>query len=151
MRSPFTALYVHLIWATWDRLPLVTPGIRNQVMAAMGAKCRGLGAEPVAIGLVADHAHLLARIPPSLAVSVPAREVKGSSSHLVNHVLAPAGTFRWQGAYRAFTVSGDQVPAVKAYVENQEQHHRGGDLKAEWESRESESADEPQGKSAGNG
>jgi hypothetical protein len=24
MRRPFTQLYVHLVWATWDRLPLIT-------------------------------------------------------------------------------------------------------------------------------
>ncbi len=25
MREPFTQLYLHLVWTTWDRLPLITP------------------------------------------------------------------------------------------------------------------------------
>ncbi len=24
MRAPYTQLYLHLVWAAWDRLPLIT-------------------------------------------------------------------------------------------------------------------------------
>jgi hypothetical protein len=50
-------------------------------------------------------------------------EVKGVSSHLVNHRLAPGGFFGWQSGYAAFTISAAAVPAVERYVLNQKQQH----------------------------
>jgi hypothetical protein len=32
--------------------------------------------------------------------------------------------FAWQTGYGAFTVSESQVPAVRRYIESQEEHHR---------------------------
>jgi hypothetical protein len=32
--------------------------------------------------------------------------------------------FSWQEGYGAFSVSASQVPVVKKYIENQEEHHR---------------------------
>jgi putative transposase len=31
MRENYARLYVHLVWGTWDRLPLITPEIRVAV------------------------------------------------------------------------------------------------------------------------
>jgi putative transposase len=124
MREPFTQLYVHLVWATWDRLPLITPEVRSSVYGCIQAKCSSLRAEVLAIGGIEDHVHLLARIPPTLAAAVLAKQVKGPSSHLVTHGLRHEDGFKWQGAYGAFTVSKGDVPRVRAYVLNQEQHHR---------------------------
>lgn len=37
MRAPYTQLYLHIIWATWDRLPLITPEIENRIFIWQGA------------------------------------------------------------------------------------------------------------------
>jgi hypothetical protein len=50
-------------------------------------------------------------------------EVKGASSHLVTHRLAPGRLFRWQSGYGAFTVSTEDAPAVERYVLKQKHHH----------------------------
>ena len=133
MRAPFTQLYVHCVWATWDRLPLVTEEIRARVYAAIAEKCRELKCVPLAIGGMEDHVHLLARLHTTVAVATLAKEVKGSSSHLVTHVITPNGFFKWQGAYGAFTVWKADVPVVKAYIENQRRHHAASELRDEWE------------------
>ena len=31
MRSPYTQLYLHIVWATWDRLPLITETIKPRL------------------------------------------------------------------------------------------------------------------------
>ena len=33
-------------------------------------------------------------------------------------------SFSWQSGYGAFAVSHDRVPAVRGYIERQEEHHR---------------------------
>lgn len=123
MRTPYTQLYLHMIWATWDRLPLITLALEPKIYAAIAAECRKLKCEPLAIGGIENHVHLLTRFHTTVAVATLAKQVKGSSSHLVTHVLAPHDFFKWQGAYGAFTIRKSDVPKVKAYIHNQKQHH----------------------------
>jgi putative transposase len=55
MRRNFTQLYVHLIWATWDRLPLITPNIKEQIYNVISYECKQLGCSVVAIGGIEDN------------------------------------------------------------------------------------------------
>ena len=132
MRSRFTQLYLHSVWATWDRMPLLAPAIEQTVYAAILAKCHQLDCEPLAIGGMADHVHLLVRFPTTLAVADLVKEVKGATSHLVTHETS-GEPFKWQGSYGAFTVSKESAPKVRAYIEGQKQHHRSGGIVEEWE------------------
>ncbi|HEX7410107.1 MAG TPA: IS200/IS605 family transposase [Candidatus Binatia bacterium] len=132
MRSRFTQLYLHSVWATWDRMPLLVPAIEQTVYAAVLAKCRQLDCEPLAIGGMADHVHLLVRFPTTLTVADLVKEVKGATSHLVTHEM-PGELFKWQGSYGAFTVSKELVPQLRAYIEGQKQHHGSGGIVEEWE------------------
>jgi REP element-mobilizing transposase RayT len=133
MRAPFTQLYLHCVWATWDRLPLITPEIEGPIYSAIRAKCHEVKCQEVAIGGMPDHVHLLVRLHTTVAIADLLKEVKGASSHLVTHQVMPGQFFKWQGAYGAFTVSKDNVPTVKAYIERQKEHHAQDDLWVDWE------------------
>lgn len=128
MRRTYTELYVHLVWSTWDRQPMITAAIERDLYAALAAKCHELGAEALAIGGTEDHVHVLVRLPAALAVADLVQQMKGSTSHLVGHALAPGTDFKWQGAYGAVSRSKDQVEAVRAYIERQREHHTAGRL-----------------------
>jgi REP element-mobilizing transposase RayT len=116
-------VYVHLVWATWDRLPLVSPELRPGIYAAIHAECAAAKAEVIAIGGTEDHVHLLVRLPATIALSALVKQVKGVSSHLVTDALTQGDEFRWQGAYAAFSVSPADVPRIRDYVLRQEEHH----------------------------
>ena len=133
MRDPYTQLYVHLVWATWDRFPLITPAIEPRIYAAIATKCRQFKCEPVAIGGIEDHVHLLTRLHTTTTIATLVKEVKGASSHLVTHEITPKDFFKWQGAYGAFTLRKNDVPQVEAYILNQKQHHADNTLYDEWE------------------
>jgi REP element-mobilizing transposase RayT len=133
MRAPYTQLYLHLIWSTWDRLPLITEQVEPRLYAAIAVKCRELDCEPLASGGIVDHIHLLVRLHPTIAVATLAKEVKGATSHLVTHEITPTQFFKWQGGYRAFTIHKSDVPRVKAYIEDQKPHHAEHQLQMEWE------------------
>ena len=138
MREPYTQLYVHLVWATCDRLPLITPELEPRIYAAVAEKCREFKCVPIALGGIEDHMHLLTRFHTTVAIATLAKEVKGSSSHLVTHRITPAEFFKWQGAYGAFTISKDAVERVTAYILNQKTHHAANDLFEDWERCETE-------------
>ena len=126
MREPWTELYLHLVWATWDRLPLIKAPLVQPVYACIQEECRKLKCESIAIGGIEDHVHLLARVHPTVCASDLVKQVKGSSSHLVTHRLPSGEPFKWQGAYGAFSVSKSDVLTIRRYILNQEQHHRLG-------------------------
>ncbi len=133
MRSSYTRLYIHLIWSTWDRLPLITPAIELRLYAAMAEKCREHQCIPLTIGGVEDHVHLLVRLHATVPVASLVKEVKGSSSHLVTHVIRPAEFFKWQGSYGALTLAENDIPRLNMYIRNQKQHHAGTNILGIWE------------------
>ena len=126
-------LYVHLVWSTWDRLPLVSPGQEARLAFALETKCLEIGCDPLAIGVMPDHVHVLVRIPPTAVISTLVKELKGSSSHLMTHVIAPGNFFKWQGYYGAFSLAQQDVGRVQSYVREQKQHHRNGTSESCWE------------------
>ena len=146
MRSPYTKLYVHCVWATWDRQPFLTPPVEARLYGAISAKCHALRCEAIAIGGDLDHVHLLARYVPALSIAELVQEVKGCSSHLINHEIASHREFRWQGSYGAFTVSPGGVKKVADYIHNQKLHHAERRTFDEWERcyQEEEATGQPQ-------
>lgn len=125
------ALFVHLVWATWRRLPLIDADVEARLHHAIGAKCVELRCRPLAIGGAADHVHLLVELDAATAVARLVGEVKGASSYLMTHRFDLP--FRWQPGYGASTMAADGVSAARRYVLDQKRHHGGGGLLADWE------------------
>jgi putative transposase len=128
MRHSLTYLYVHIVWSTWRRVPLITRELQPRIYGAIQHQASKLRCEVIAIGGIEDHVHVLLRYPPTVAISDLVRHMKGASSHLVTHVLGHRNAFKWQGAYGAFSLSKRGLPYVRDYVLNQEAHHRDGTL-----------------------
>lgn len=124
MRESFTQIYVHLVWATWDRLPLITPALQASIYACIRRDCAQVRCDVLALGGVEDHVHLLVQIPATVAVSDLVKQIKGSSSHLAAQQAAPGEGFKWQGSYGAFSIGRTELPTIIRYIERQPEHHR---------------------------
>jgi putative transposase len=61
------------------------------------------------------------------------KQVKGSSSHFINHEIRSGFLFKCQGNYGALTVIKDDVDDLCEYIDWQEEHHRGKSLIPDWE------------------
>ena len=79
----------------------------------------------IAAGGTANHIHLLFVLPASISLAHAVQKLKGSSSRWMGH------GFSWQEGYGAFSVSPSQVPVVKRYIQNQEQHHHNRNFEEE--------------------
>lgn len=86
---PFSKLYYHFIWGTKNRLPLIEAGIESDLYRAIAAKVKDFEGYVHAIGGMEDHTHLAVSIPPKIAPAKFIGDVKGNSSHFVNHVIKP--------------------------------------------------------------
>ena len=132
MPSAHTELYLHLVWATHRRHPLITPELQPRIYAAICDQCVRVKADVIAIGGMPDHTHVLLRSPPTICVADLARRIKGGSSHVAGQA-AGSRAFRWQDGYGAFSVSRSILPRVRAYVLDQERHHRDRTLSTTFE------------------
>lgn len=124
MSHTFTNLLTHVIFSAKDRKPLIVPEIKTRLHAYMGGIIRELDGYPLTINGTNDHAHLLIRLPPTLALAEAIRILKANSSKWVNETFSLRQKFAWQIGYAGFSVSQSNVAAVVKYISNQEQHHR---------------------------
>jgi putative transposase len=128
MRDSLVNTYLHFIWGTWDRLPLITPDNEQQVYRSIIDQCNLLNCSVIALGGVADHVHLLVRFPATITIAQFMKSVKGSTSHLMTHRINSEEFFKWQGAYAVYSVSGADVPRIKTYIQYQKEHHAMNDI-----------------------
>jgi REP-associated tyrosine transposase len=120
-------LFYHLVWATYERLPLINPDIERLIRGVLHSKAKDLGIFIHESGMVADHVHLVVSIPPTLAIAEVVSQLKGSTSHAVNHLSERASTrFQWQDGYAVLSVGEPSLPSVLAYVHGQKEHHAHG-------------------------
>jgi putative transposase len=133
MHRNFTQLYVHCVWGTWDRLPMITPEIQEIVYSSIVSECNRLECKVLAIGGIQNHVHLLAAFPPKVTISNLMFHAKGSTSHLISQQVKPKHPFKWQGGYGAFTVAASDLERLAKYIHRQAQHHAEKTLNSAWE------------------
>jgi len=107
--------------------------VEPRLYGAISAKVRALRGVPIAIGGIEDHVHLLCSFDPTTAISYLVQQVKGASSHMMTHTVLGPDSFKWQGAYGAFTVGRDALDDVSAYILDQKRHHTESRVWPEWE------------------
>lgn len=130
----FWRLYYHLVWATRGRTPIIVGERAELVERAIRAACDGKGAIVHAVGVMPDHVHVVASIPPRVAIAEVMQRVKGMSSHLLNERSSPSeAPFAWQAEYGVFSFAERSLPTVVAYVRNQPAHHAAGSTRIGFE------------------
>ncbi|MBD2080842.1 IS200/IS605 family transposase [Leptolyngbya sp. FACHB-17] len=121
---PLWRLFYHLVWATEQRQPLITPPKEQALYKYIDDKTTSTGCHLYAIGGTDNHIHLIVAIPPKLAISAYVKQIKGASSHYLNHYVASEEmVFEWQKEYGVFSISEKLLKTAIAYVQNQKQHH----------------------------
>ncbi len=125
---PYWKLYYHFISGTKNRLPLIDSVLEPELYRAIAAKAKDMGGFVHAIGGIEDHVHLAVSIPPKLAPAKFIGDVKGNSSHFINHVIKPDFEFYWQDEYGVLSFGEKNLSSVVRYVLDQKRHHADGTL-----------------------
>ena len=127
-----TLLFVHLVWATRERHPLLEPSVDAWLAALLEHKVLALDGELIAAGNAADHVHVIASYPSRVTVANLAQHLKGASSRAI--ALELRWEFAWQAGYWAESVGHRELPSLVEYVRRQRVHHaRRAELEP-WES-----------------
>ena len=86
MAHTYTRLLVHLVFATKDRAPIITPTVKPVLEGYMVGVLNNLGVHLLRLNSVADHMHLLIDLPAALALADVVNKLKSNSSRHINEV-----------------------------------------------------------------
>ncbi len=125
---PYWKLYYHFVWGTKSRLPLIDSVFESELHHAIAAKVKKMDGFVHAVGGTEEHVHLGISIPPKVAPAKFIGDVKGNSSHYVNHIIKPKFEFYWQDEYGVLSFGEKNLSAIVKYIHNQKQHHADGTL-----------------------
>ncbi len=126
-------LHYHIIWSTENREAGITPEREKIFYGVIYNKAKELGVKIHAAGNAEDHVHIVASIPPKLAVAECVRHFKGASAYAINHMDGSDGQFKWQGGYGVLSIGERSLETVMEYAARQKEHHRENKLVAVYE------------------
>ncbi len=120
----YVKIWLHFVWATKNRQPLISKTLREKLITHINENAKAKDIYIDTINVDKDHIHLLVSLGSSQTVAQVAHLIKGESSHWVNKQKLVNGKFDWQDEYFVVSVSESSVKRVRAYIKNQEEHHR---------------------------
>ena len=122
---PFIKVYVHFVWSTKNREPLLTSKeLRIKVWNHIRENAREKGIFIDHIGGHQEHCHCLISLGSDQSIQKIMQLIKGESSFWINKQGLIARKFEWQEEYFAASVSDSMLNRVREYIKNQEEHHR---------------------------
>jgi REP element-mobilizing transposase RayT len=123
MANTYSQIYLHFVFSTKNRQPLITPDIEQRVWAYIGGVAKHHQIVPIQIGGIETHVHSLVGSPTTTSPSQIAKALKGDSSYGIRREFPGMADFGWQDGYGVFSVSRSAVESVADYIKRQREHH----------------------------
>ena len=132
MPQSLTQVYLHIIFSTKNRIPVILPHMENDLYYCIEHQCHRMGCPVIQVGGYLDHVHILCRLSKHTTVPKLLEVIKGTSSKWIKTKHTDQDQFYWQDGYAAFSVSPRNVDAVAAYIRQQPIHHASISFKEEY-------------------
>jgi REP element-mobilizing transposase RayT len=123
MPQSLAAVYLHIVFSTKHRLPLITADLAPRLYAYIGGIARGNKNVLLHSGGMPDHVHLLVSIGRTQSIADMVGSLKSGSSRWVHDTFPDRRDFEWQMGYGVFSVGPTQLKDVRGYIDRQEEHH----------------------------
>jgi REP element-mobilizing transposase RayT len=133
MPHSYTKIWIHAIWSTKDRLPLITKGSEKLIFDFIKSQLNELDCNSQIINGMPDHIHCLFSLSNHKSIADVIKQIKGGSSHYINQNNLTIEKFSWQTGYSAFSVSESVFPKVYEYIKKQKLHHQTKTFQQEYE------------------
>src|SRR5258705_8736144 len=120
----FVRVMIHAVWGTKRREPFLTRDIRRQVVDHIKTNAQAKKLYIDTLDGYLDHLHCLYGLNADMSISKSLQLMKGESSFWINKEKLTKNNFEWADEYFAASVSESMIPIVRAYIRNQEEHHK---------------------------
>jgi putative transposase len=132
MGQSLNKIYVHLVFSTKHRQPLIVDSIKEELFGYLGGICKNLECNPIQVGGYKDHVHILCLLSKKIALVDLIEKVKSNSSKWIKTKGIEFENFYWQNGYGAFSVNPTELDVVKNYIIHQVEHHKKKTFKEEF-------------------
>lgn len=116
-------IWLHAVFTVKNREHFIIPESEQAIFHFMREQLIGSGCPVRIINGMPDHVHCLFLHNHTRSVSDVVKQMKGASSHWINHNNIIPWKFSWQVGFGAFSVSESQMDRVYHYIANQKSHH----------------------------
>ena len=124
MKIDYFNVYIHFIFVTVNRLPLILEKNRVRIEKYVTGIVNNHDSRMYAVYANPEHMHFATSKSPKLSEEVLATIVAESSQKFINENRLCVGNFSWQESCAAFSVSRSDVDKVCKYILNQPEHHK---------------------------
>jgi putative transposase len=125
MPQSLAKILVHTVFSTKERRPFLKDReLREELHHYLGGILKHLDCQPIMVGGVEDHVHMLSTLSRTCPASEMVKEVKRGSSVWLKTKSPDLQDFAWQKGYGIFSIGFSQIKAVRDYIAGQEEHHR---------------------------
>lgn len=115
--------YIHIVFSTKHREPLIYPPYEQELHSYLGGICNSMECQPIKIGIYTDHIHILCMLSKKVTVMKLLEEIKSHSSIWMKTKEESLKNFYWQDGYGAFSVNPREIDVAIGYIANQHEHH----------------------------
>lgn len=120
----FVKIWIHAVWGTKGRQPVLTSPIRFQLFQHIKENAKQKGVYLDFINGHVDHVHCLLALNADMPVTKALQLIKGESAFWANKQRLVQPKLEWADEYFAVSVSESMVEKVRDYIRNQEEHHK---------------------------
>ena len=124
MPQSLAKILVHTVFSTKERRPFLRDkALREELHRYLGGILTHLDCQPVIVGGVEDHVHLLCALSRTCEAAAMVKEVKRGSSLWLKTKDVSMADFAWQSGYGIFSIGFSQIASARDYIAGQEEHH----------------------------
>jgi REP element-mobilizing transposase RayT len=125
MPQSLSRILVHTVFSTKGRQPFLRDRLlREELHRYVGGILANLGCQPLLVGGVEDHVHILSTLLRTCESAEMVKEVKRGSSQWLKTKGPEFREFGWQNGYGIFSIGHSQVEVTRQYIARQEEHHK---------------------------
>jgi putative transposase len=129
----YIKIMVHAVWGTKNRQPVLSTDKRSLLFDHIKSNSKEKEIYLDCISGYTNHVHCLISLGVDQNIAKVMQLLKGESSYWSNKEGILSQKLIWADEFFAASVSQSAIPKVRAYIQNQEEHHRTETFQQEYE------------------
>ena len=122
---PYIRVWIHYVWATKNRQPILIAPYREPLFDHIRLNARLKDIYLDRVNGYHDHVHCLVSLPSNQTIEKTAQLIKGEASFWFNNQSGfKTDQLKWQDEYFAISVSESKLDVLRKYIDNQVTHHK---------------------------
>lgn len=126
----FSQIFFHIVWriaSTSPKMSIPTCRIVEDYLERQGER---FGYEPIAVSVIEDHVHILAKVMPGVTPGLLVETFKEELNQYLKKNLAMKNAPIWDDGYGILTISPSHIEAIVKYIKQQQLRHNSGKINA---------------------